>query len=402
MASTRILLLPNTNTLSHLGQALAIAEWLEDLGVECHIGLAKARQVWAERFFHRCHGIEELWEHSGVPFPSLGWFSNPDRVERCLRSQEQLRQQLQPALVIGIFDFLCKTSARGLPLVSINGFCMLPVYEGVLGFDESDRPERRRQVQILDRFWRFAARAINPSLEKRGLAPVVKATDMLVGDINLICEIPEVCDAPALPAGYDWIGPIFWNGWDNVGVSPPRETGSSRPTILLNSGSLPLPDGAFLQRLIERLLSLGACVWVNSGEGGISETTDRVFCRPFLSPHETMQRVDLVVCRGGVGTCYQNLCHAVPSLVLPTQPEQATNGIQLQKHGCGRVVAPPLVFSGGVREYPAAIDDQTVTMTLREMLSGLDAYRPHLQRVARALRKYDAQSFLRKLVGDLL
>ena len=400
MSGKRILLLPNTNTLSHLAQAFAIARWLEELGLECHIGLAQARQAWAAQFFRRCHLIRELWEHSGVPYPCLGWFSDSNHVEQCLCSQEELRQRLQPAMVIGIFDFLGKASARGVPFISINGHCMLPTYRSVLGFDECDSPVRRQQQHTLDYFWRFAAKKMAPSLRRRGLPPVAHANEMLVGDHNLLYEIPELAEDVPEADGYRFIGPIFWDGWDRIGTAPPAGNAPGL-IVVFNSGTLPVLRSDRINRVVRRLLSDGAQVWMNTGYGGMTETGDRLFCRPFLSPREVLPRAHLVVCTGGIGACYVHIQYAVPSLVIPAQPEQATNGLQLQKHGCGRVIAPPIVFTGGQHEYPAAMDHELIVATLDKMLAEATTYRPNLHRVGHALRQYDARSAIHELIGQL-
>ncbi|HVM59512.1 MAG TPA: hypothetical protein VMV72_01485 [Verrucomicrobiae bacterium] len=400
MAGQRILLLPNTNTLSHLAQALAIAEWLEPLGGECHIGLAEPRRAWGGQFFPRCHVVRELWEPSGLPYPCPRWFADADWVEQCLSSQEQLRQQLQPAAVIGIFDFLGKAGARGIPFISINGHCMLPTYRGVLGFDHGDSSARQQQQRTLDSFWRFAARKINPSLERRGLPPVTKANEMLVGDHNLIYEIPELAEDVPVSDAYQFIGPIWWEGWDRIGEAPPAGR-RRQPTVVFNTGTLPILTADWMERVVTHLLEAGGRVWMNTGHGGAIHTTEALFARPFLSARRLLPEADLVVCTGGIGACYQHLRYAVPSLIVPTQPEQATNGIQIQKQGCGRLIAPSMAFTGGPREYVDAVDHQLVMSTLEETLLRVKTYRPRLEQLQRTLRAYDARAAISRLIGQL-
>ena len=401
-AMKRILLFPDTNTLSHLTQALAVADWLEADGFECHLGVSHARMAWATRFFPRCHPVSELWDRSGVPFPCLGWFSDRPHIERCLCSQEALLRQLKPAMVIGIFDFLSSASVRDIPLLGINGFCMLPLYRGVLGYDDRDSPARREQARTLDRFWTYAARAVTPSLQRRNRPAPVHATEMLVGDFNFIYEIPEFWGAPALPAGYAMIGPVFWDGWDRIGTVPPAAGDDARPIVLLNSGTLPSASTETRRTLVSELLRRGARVWVNTGEEGGSEVADRLLCQPFFSPRAILGRTDLVLCTGGTGACHQNLAHAVPSLVLPMQPEQATNGIRLEQLRCGRVLAPSIVFTGRPTEYARTVDCGHVVRIVDEMLEGRAEYRPPLERMAAALQGYSARASICRLAKRLL
>ena len=398
----RILLLPNTNTLSHLSQALAIAGWLEADGVECHVGIAPARIAWAARHFPRCHAIPELWQVSGVPYPCLGWFSDRAHIERCLAAQEDLVRALKPSVAIGIFDFLLPAGARQVPRIGINGYCMLPIYGGVLGYDDRESPERAAQARTLQRFWAYAARAMAPALRRRGLPVPDRATEMLAGDVNLIYEIPEFWDAGPLPPGYSMMGPVGWDGWDGIGQVPAIPDRGTGPTILLNGGTLPAPYANTRTSLVPELLRRGARVWVSTGEGGACETADRLVCQPFFPPHASLGRVDLTLCTGGTGACHQNLAHRVPALVLPVQPEQATNGIRLERLRCGRVMAPPVVFTGRPTEYRQAIDDREVLRVVDEMLDRRADYRPHLERMAAALGGYCARTSIVRAVRALL
>jgi len=397
----RILILPASNTLSHVAQALAIAERLESQGMECHLALARVRAAWASQFHPRCHEISELWQPSGMPFPCPRWFSDRAYVERCLASREDLIERLQPALVIGIFDFLCKASARELPVIAINGACMLPWFNGVLGCDETDTSIRREQKRTMYRFWEFAARAVAPSLRRRNLPAPQRANELLVGDHNYIYEIRELCGVPELPQDWHAIGPIVWPGWERVGESPPWERSDGEATVYVSAGTLAIDAGA-LERLLDQVCRLGVRVVASTGQAGAGRTNERLFCRPFLAPAKTTAAADLVVCTGGIGVCYQNLASRVPSLVVPMQPEQATNGIHLQRQGCGRVLLPEVVFTGHSHQYAEAINYELFSANLRDMLDRRASFAAPLQRIAQCLAACDALEAIARCASNLL
>ena len=396
----RILIFPCGNTLSHVAQALAIAERLEADGVECHLGLAAARVRWASHFFSRCHAISELWETSGTPYPTLRWFSDRDHVERCLGSQEELVRRLHPDAVIGIFDFFSVVSGRGRPVISINGACMLPAYPGVLGFAEAESPQRREQQQTLDRFWEFAARAFAPALQRRGLPVPTHANELLLADHNLIYELQELSGLRERPANCRCVGPIFWSGWERLGKAPAWNTRNGEPTVYINVGTLAAQPVA-LHRLMDAVMEMGGRVGASTGPAGGSQSGARRWCRPGLSPTRATSLADVVVSTGGIGVCYQNLRCRVPSLVVPLHPEQATNGLHFEQGGCGRVLLPEIVFTGQSRQYADAVDPEWFRVTLREMLEQRLEFAPNLNRLGAVLESHDALAAISGLVRDL-
>ena len=397
----RILIFPAGNTLSHVAQALAIAERLESSGIECHLAAAAARVTWAAQFHPRCHVIPELWEPSGMPFPCLRWFSNRDHVERCLAAQEDLIRRLKPGLVIGIFDFLCRSSAQDIPVVAINGACMLPWFNGVLGFSETDTPLRRQQQQTMERFWEFAARSVASSLQRRHLPVPLRANELLLGHHNVIYELRELCGVPNLPRECHAIGPIFWRGWEQLGEQPPWKKSAGQVIVHICAGSLAI-HARVVEHLIAAVEKLGVRVLASTGQTGFSRTSAECFSRPMLSPVKAANAADVAVCTGGIGVCYQNLASGVPSLVVPLQPEQATNGIHFQQQGCGRALVPEVVFIGHVRQYADAINYEQFAVVLREMIEQRARFAAPMEEMSRQLHACDALGFISGLVAGLL
>lgn len=58
-----------------------------------------------------------------------------------------------------------------------------------------------------------------------------------------------------------------------------------------------------------------------------------------LFPHSAM-----VVCHGGQMTVFDALYNKIPVVVMPFQPEQAHNGVCLERIGCGCRLVPPQPF----------------------------------------------------------
>jgi UDP:flavonoid glycosyltransferase YjiC (YdhE family) len=275
---------------------------------------------------------------------------------------------------------------------------MLPIFPGVLGFDDTDCLERREQQRVLRHFWRYAARAFHPSLEKRRLPLPETATELLVGDMNLVYEIPEVCGVDGVPGNYRMIGPVVWRGWEALGEPCPWEKTDNPRTLYLNFGALPRHD--VMERVVEECLRSGVRLLISSGREGARLTSDRVYCRPLLPPSNATALADAVIGSGGVGVCYTDLAHAVPTLVIPTQPEQATNGHNLERAGCGRILWDHEVFLGDSSVYLRNKDFGRLDGLISEMLETPN-HRDRLQEIQRRLRAYDAREMLLAAVKDL-
>ena len=369
----RILIFPNSNTLSHVSRALSLCTWLEEEGYEAHIGVSNSRKSWTQYYWKQCHGILELWEPSGKPFPSPGWFSDSTYCEACITSQEAIIDQVQPDLIIGIFDFIAGISHGKRPLLSINGACMLPWNDIVLGFDSEPTPAREEQKKIFKTFWAFAAHSFAQSLEKRHQQLPVSALSLLTGDFNFIYEVPEITGISSLPPKHEYLGPIFWNGWNEIGEKVPWKINEKKCTVYLNSGTL-MKNEQTMATIINECLIRDFRLLMSSGDNGPSWSTDRLFCRPFLSPLDVLHRSNVVICTGGVGACYMNLRNSVPSLIIPMQPEQATNGINLALNGCGEVYRHNVIFLGDADRYHQPFDRDRFSSLLDKMVAHRDAY----------------------------
>ena len=174
-----------------------------------------------------------------------------------------------------------------------------------------------------------------------------------------------------------------------------RGADMDRPILYVNSGTI-LRDNSELERLIAALRPLRCRLLVSSGQNSALHVTEPdLICRPFFPAIETTRLADVVICTGGVGVCYANLAAGVPSLVLPLQPEQATNGIHLQRAGAGRVLGANQLFLGDSRVYEQAFTDGAISAAVADLLDGA-VDRARLQSISRRLEDWDTRSeFLR-------
>ena len=217
-----------------------------------------------------------------------------------------------------------------------------------------------------------------------------------MGDVNTVYEIDEICRLPGLPANCHMVGPIAWDGWEELGEPVPWQRDDSKRTVYLNCGSL-AKNGQTQAKIMDACLRHCDRLLVSTGMNGGGEVqSDRVQIRPLLAPADATAIADVVVCTGGIGTCYTNLLHGVPSLIVPMRPEQETNGINLARAGCGRVLRSNLVFLGDPRQYEESLDCGRLEEELRQILET-----PDLGRQCKRVRQVLLNCRTRERVVDL-
>jgi UDP-N-acetylglucosamine:LPS N-acetylglucosamine transferase len=75
----------------------------------------------------------------------------------------------------------------------------------------------------------------------------------------------------------------------------------------------------------------------------------------FAPLHEIFPHASLLVSHGGHMTVFEALQHEVPVMVMPFQPEQAHNGVCLERLGCGSRLIPSQCFQGNPAVYLDAL-----------------------------------------------
>ena len=395
----KILIFPNTNTLSHLARAFALAGWLKESGFEVHLGISSERISWARKFHPLCHELTELWEFSKTPYPCLEWFHDREHIRLCIEAQKKLIREIKPSLIIGIFDFVSALTCRDLPRISINGACMLPFFKGVMGFDESPSPEREKQKSLLESFWKYAFKPFEPWTEALSLK-IETANGLLVGDRNLIYESPALCPVSEMPPHHFFLGPIFWKGWDFLGEKPPPFVSRDKKVIYYNSGTLP-KNSSLLNDIVRECLNENFNILVSTSRQDDFLKHPHIFSSPYLSPSAATKMADIVICSGGIGACSINLLHETPSVILPEQPEQSTNGIHLERAGCGKVLMKNIPYIGNSDVYYNTFSMERFKSSLEELLC-TDAFRNSLHKAAKELQSLVQAQTLVQTVESLL
>ena len=66
-------------------------------------------------------------------------------------------------------------------------------------------------------------------------------------------------------------------------------------------------------------------------------------------------------------TIFEALARRVPVLVIPSQPEQAHNGLCVERIGCGRRLTPSVAFRGDAKIFADAFTAQPDTTIIEKI-----------------------------------
>lgn len=366
----RFLILPSNNTLSHIAKSLAVRTALLTRGHEVEIAISPGRSPFLTGLKIPHHTLADIQEADCSPAPTFAWFRDPARFRSVIEEELSLIEQLRPDRILGVFRFTASTSAAltSLPFDSLACGCMLPAFEGVLGFRETD-PNALIQRRFLDTFFSHSARRVSQALIAMGRPAVTDIRQLLLGRRTFLWDAPEFQPLPPTP-GVEHVGPIPFDGWPWDAGAPGSIRRLNRPLALLSMGTGRSAESA-PNRVLARLLDLGFHVAiVGGGSPTCAPAEDRItpFC--FAPLPALLARADILVCHGGQQTVFEALAHGVPMAILPFHPEQAQNGLCLERLGAGERLIPPTVFWGSeavYREALAAISEKSLSHRLAEI-----------------------------------
>jgi len=355
----KFLLVPGNNSLSHVAKALAIHEALTCRGHDARIAVSRARALFLKNLGCDHYILPDIQESDQAGFPTVSWFNRPQRTVACIRAEVDLLRELKPHRVLGIFRFTLKGSAKiaGIPYDSLICGCMLPGSQEVLGFSPEE-PGIENQRYNLDIFYQFAGVKMGMALQALGLEGTTDMREMLMGDRTFLWDFPEFMPQPATPDVIH-VGPIYWNRWPYDVVDPLKKFNTRHPLAVVAFGTC-MSSAAAADRITRRLLEAGCNVLIAAGGNqellNIMPGESRVFCCNFAPLHEILPRAALIISHGGQMSIFEALNSKTPVLVMPFQPEQAHNGVCLERIGCGGRLVPPQPFRGSSDIYLKALE----------------------------------------------
>lgn len=335
-------------SLAHVSRAAMIASALRDVGEDVVIATGPKYESWlSERGWH----------------PRIIWTPNPsavydrlrrlrpmltqEEVERCVKADLELFQQVDPHAVIGDCRNSLRISSRlaGLPYAAVTNANTTPWYAGPPELPIAACPPHRLR-QSLDRRFPSAVRGLQNMGCERLARPFARAARVLGAEtdctdfrrvftsdeLTLLADDPEFSPTDSLPGHVRSIGPLYVER-DSPNASATRDaidalsrrcTVSNAPLLVLSTGST--GSARHLSAAIKAFLASGWQV-ATIGKDRPDVSHADVASLPFADPATLLPRAAAVICHGGNGSIYQALRYGVPVFSLPTffdQQAQAT------------------------------------------------------------------------------
>lgn len=260
--------------------------------------------------------------------------------------------------VVTGFLLTAQLSSRlaGIPLVTTHtGSWVPPVWEnGLLPADPPTpamrlipEPLRRRLINAAPHRVRYYTAGFNRVADDLGVERIPSLAALVLGDLTLVTEIPEVLGIPAedmaawRPHGRGYrpgtrlaySGPLYAR-LDRP-IPPHVEEFLDRPGpivyVALTSSS---PE---LVRAVAAEAAKTARVLVAATVHDLGDLQDDRTCVAGVLPsHLVMPRVDLAVTTAGQGSVQTAMASGTPLLAVPLQPEQALNAVLVERLGAAR------------------------------------------------------------------
>jgi UDP:flavonoid glycosyltransferase YjiC (YdhE family) len=397
----KFLLIPGNNSLSHVAKCVALESELTRRGHTVRIAVSSKHTGFIQQLGLAYSVLPDIQESDGGALPSLNWFRSCEFLADCIQAEIQLIKAFRPDRVIGVFRFTLKvsTSALGVPYDTVACGCMMPDVPEILGYGNGD-DGASDQALYLNNFFRFAGRRMAMAMDRFGLATLTDVRDLLMGDRTFLWDYPEFMPLPEMD-GRHHVGPISWHRWPQICEPPDPFSDYNHPLALLSLGTRPA-SRAVVSKAASCLLKCGYNVIVACGGHkaimGILPEERRLRCWGFAPLGALLGRAQLLVCHGGQMTIFEALRQKVPVLVIPSHPEQAHNGLCLERIKCGARLVPPIAFKGDTQAFADAFLQQpnaTIVEKIEQIAAddrltkGLSQARSQLQRYNAPVRMAD-------------
>lgn len=195
-------------------------------------------------------------------------------------------------------------------------------------------------------------RVLNVVAKQLGIAPVLGVADVLLGDLTLVTDVPEILgiseeDMEAWrpsrrnvrpTARLKYAGPIYAELFGEV-PEDVREflAATDKPKVYV---ALASTEPSRIARVCSTLASMDVCaVVVTTIHRERFTTSSNILLKRFLPSHKVMPLCDLVITHGGQGSVQSAIAAGVPLIGIPLQPEQFFNVKQVERHGAGRCLS---------------------------------------------------------------
>jgi UDP:flavonoid glycosyltransferase YjiC (YdhE family) len=399
----KILLIPGNNSLSHVAKCAALEMELSARGHTVLTAVTCKHTDFVNRIGLAHTVLPDIQESDDGALPSLAWFKSTELLSFCIQAEMELIKAFKPQRVVGIFRFTLKISAAvlGIPYYAISCGCMMPDATEILGYGPGEKG-MESQALFLDNFFRFAGKRLASFMERWNMPPVGDLREMLIGDHTFLWDFPQFMPLPDSDNRYH-VGPMLWHGWPDRGAPPEPFPDGGRPLAVISLGSR-RNGHKVTDKTARCLMDCGFnVIFACAGTPCVPDrllNASQMRCWQFAPLGQLLKRSTLLICHGGQMTIFEALLHRVPVLVIPSHPEQAHNGVCVERIKCGLRLAPPIAFKGDPQAYADAFNQQPDSDVKEKIIKAVShgAVTEGLEQARQHVRRYNAA----QTIADLL
>lgn len=390
--------------LAHITRSLAIAEELVKRQHRVIFALTKNKQYLVTNKNIKILGLKEFFNDE----QSIEKIKDPSYIYPFILEEIEILKKYKPDLAVVDFRLSAIVSCRivNIPVVFITNSDGLPfqTYLPNLGLPKF------LQVLLTPLFHLIIANFKSQYFKSLTKAARLVSKKFQMNDLfNLTYIIPEPKDyLPVQNNKFDihYVGPIWWEGFNNFKPSWLKDIKPDKRTIYLTFGGTGY-DPQKLLILSELLVKKGYRVIVSSSNIAKPQQfkqLENLYVERFLPGFEVCQRVDLVVCHGGIGTMVQALLSKKVVVAVPFNPDQTLHAFRFEELGLGKCV-PNLKFIDLFRldweNYEQKGRDlpiERILNTIGKVLNEKDQFKDNIEKYSKKFSTGDG----RKSAADII
>ena len=398
----KALFIPFAPSLAHVSRCLTVAEVWRARGHTAIFAIGAERKALVQSAGFDIRPVPEVPGKVFRTDQGLRWLTS-EYFSNNLAAEQRILAEVKPDVVVFDFRFTTALSARlgGQPSVSIlhGNALRLALYpqetaQLLIGDIQTMRWVTAWRLRILRRLFpivfqlimRMVVRRLTPLLKAYHCPTVDSPFGLLLGDEILAADLPDLLPA-TLPPRTHVVGPLMWSGWEQP--APWLDEFDDRPLIYVTMGST-VENQTILVKIINALRDGMYNVVVSTGSLSFLcdlELPAHIRLFPTVPGATVAQHSVVIVHHGGHETLMQALAAGIPSMILPTNPDQILVAQQAQTLGIGYSLWRPgnlPMDAGWLRSItPAkircAIDDLVADQSYREVCQTfkpkIEAYR---------------------------
>lgn len=389
MSPQKIIFFPAEAGIAHVTRSLAVAEALHSRGHQVLFVVHKSKHPLIKNTKVTLKSTSIFLKDEQVPI--LNTLNQPGFYTRHIKNDLKLISSFGPNKIVIDFRLPALIAAyqAKIPTFWISGSAALP--QGChLPNPGHPRVIHRLLTPVYQKvIKRTKLNFLKPLASAAQSLNITSTPKQLIDyPMWLIPEPKHYLPIPTSSHSVNHVGPIFWDGFEHATPKWLKDIQRNGKTIYLTFGGTGFDRHKFVA-LANRLLNNGYRVIVSYSS--IAKKTDfpsrtNFYLDQYLPGFKVCQRVDLVICHGGIGTIMQALLSGTPVVSIPFNVDQLLHSLRIQELGLGHAITDFNLKNTLTLNFQAlqrtgqAVTPNSVVAAARHILANLLQYRRNIAR----------------------